>query len=117
MERPDIPAGLPDDIEDRKETARRWFEELRDQICAAFEKIEDDLTGPFADYSPGRFEQTPWQRDGGAGGGGTAIGFFAGRSYQKVATWFGEGSALAVLAIALVAVIVWHLRRRRKQKA
>jgi membrane protein DedA with SNARE-associated domain len=46
-----------------------------------------------------------------------AIGFFAGHSYQKVATWFGEGSALAVLAIALVAVLVWHLRRRRTQKA
>lgn len=61
----------------------------------------------------------PWNALGGLAWGTAvvAIGFFAGHSYQKVATWFGEGSALVVLAIALVAVIVWHLRRRRKQKA
>ena len=61
----------------------------------------------------------PWNALGGLAWGTAvvAIGFFAGHSYQKVATWFGEGSALVVLAIALVAVIVWHLRRRRTQKA
>ena len=61
----------------------------------------------------------PWNALGGLAWGTAvvAIGFFAGHSYQKVATWFGEGSALVVLAIALVAVIVWHLGRRRTQKA
>ncbi|MEC7649452.1 MAG: coproporphyrinogen III oxidase, partial [Pseudomonadota bacterium] len=27
--------------------ARNWFESLRDDICTAFEAIEDDLSGPF----------------------------------------------------------------------
>ena len=44
----DIPldcAGIMDNgqIETRKETARAWFETLRDQITAAFEAVEDAL--------------------------------------------------------------------------
>ena len=41
------PTPLPDatTIERRKDEARAWFESLRDRICAAFEKIEDDLSG------------------------------------------------------------------------
>ena len=29
-------------IDQHKSSARAWFESLRDQICAAFEKLEDD---------------------------------------------------------------------------
>jgi coproporphyrinogen III oxidase len=32
-----------DSLETRKTHARTWFEELRDKICAAFEKLEADL--------------------------------------------------------------------------
>jgi coproporphyrinogen III oxidase len=70
MERPVLPQGLPADIDDKKQAARNWFESLRDQLCAAFEKLENELSGPLSDTPPGRFEKKPWQRDEGRGGGG-----------------------------------------------
>lgn len=83
QQRPDLPTGLPGDIEEKMAAASAWFERLRDDICAAFERIEDDLTGPFVEYSAGRFERRPWQRNEGEGGGGV-MSMLYGRVFEKV---------------------------------
>lgn len=83
VDRPKLPEGLPADIEDRKARAEQWFHALRDRIVTEFEKLEDDVTGQFSEYAPGRFEQTPWQRDEGKGGGGI-MSMMHGRVFEKV---------------------------------
>ena len=73
----DIP--LDDSVEEQKEKSALWFKILRDQICAEFEKIEDELTGSTA--KPGRFERTKWEREGGGGG---EMSVMRGRVFEKV---------------------------------
>src|ERR1043165_8410126 len=73
-------------IEQRKQRARAWFEALRDQICAAFEKLEDDASSSLYPGEAGRFVRTPWERTdhtGGKGGGGV-MSMMRGRLFEKV---------------------------------
>ena len=81
-----------------RKKARRWFESLRDDICAAFESIEDDLTGTHSDRPVGRFQRKSWERSaeqpGGSGGGVMSV--MRGRVFEKVgvniSTVWGEFS-------------------------
>ena len=98
---PNGPSPLPDEatVLRWKEEARAWFAILRDRICAEFEKIEDELTGPHADLPPGRFVRKDWKREAGAAGqdrGGGTMAIMHGRVFEKVgvnvSTVFGEFS-------------------------
>ncbi len=79
---------MSDDVEQRKIRARAWFENLRDDICAAFEAVEDALpaSAPLADRKAGRFTRTPWLRTdhSGAPGGGGVMSLMRGRVFEKV---------------------------------
>ncbi|MGE0062484.1 MAG: oxygen-dependent coproporphyrinogen oxidase [Xanthobacteraceae bacterium] len=77
-----------DTLDKRKAQARAWFESLRDEICAAFERLEDEAPAmpQTAALPAGRFVRTPWQRtdhNGEAGGGGV-MSMMHGRLFEKV---------------------------------
>ena len=76
---------MPVDEHNRKETASRWFEDLRNSICDAFEKLEDEqVSGPHADKPAGRFELRDTKRGtDGDGGGGLMSVMRGGRLFEK----------------------------------
>jgi coproporphyrinogen III oxidase len=79
---------MTEELVTERERASAWFKELRDQIVAAFEGLEDSHTGPLADRLPaGRFEVTPTKRtaeDGSDAGGGLMSVMRGGRVFEKV---------------------------------
>jgi coproporphyrinogen III oxidase len=88
-------------IEQRKARAKAWFEQLRDEICAAFERLEDEAPAALYPGAPGRFVRTPWRRGDGqetksCDQGGGVAGMMRGRFFEKVgvhvSTVYGEFS-------------------------
>src|SRR5262249_18430699 len=73
-------------IEDRKARARGWFEALRDDLCAAFELLEDEAPSSLYPGAAGRFVRTAWDRTDhtGAAGGGGVMSMMHGRLFEKV---------------------------------
>lgn len=72
---------------DEQKQAQNWFQNLRNDICAAFEQIENELTEtPFAGDEPGNFSRKTWERtdDDGAPGGGGEMSVMHGRVFEKV---------------------------------
>jgi coproporphyrinogen III oxidase len=83
-------------LESRKARAKTWFEALRDDICAALERLETDAPASLYGGSAGRFVRTPWSRNDhtGAPGGAGVMSMMKGRVFEKVgvhvSTVFGE---------------------------
>lgn len=77
--------------EDERRIAAEWFAELRDQICASFEQIEEDYDGPLNEQPAGKFERKTWDREGGGGG---IMSILRGRVFEKagvnISTVMGE---------------------------
>lgn len=82
--------------EAHKERATAWFAEVRDNLCARLEELEQtaqpqELNEAFA---PAAFERKSWTRDG--GGGGTMAVLREGRVFEKagvnISTVHGEFS-------------------------
>ena len=73
-------------IDNRKARARNWFESLRDDICVAFEQLEDEAPASLYPGENGRFARTPWDRTdhGGGPGGGGVMSMMHGRLFEKV---------------------------------
>ncbi len=42
------------------------------------------------------------------------LGYFAGTAYARVEGLVGRGAAIAIAAVVVVGLIVWHVRRRRE---
>ncbi|WP_417475676.1 oxygen-dependent coproporphyrinogen oxidase [Leisingera sp.] len=82
------------EMTEEKARAAAWFRELRDQIVAAFERLEADHgEGPFSDQEPGRFEVTETKRsaeDGSDAGGGLMSVMRGGRVFEKVGVNISE---------------------------
>lgn len=85
---------MTDTPDARKTTASAWFRQLRDDIVAAFETLEDaNAPGPFSDLPAGRFEVTPTARsadDGSDAGGGLMSVMRGGRVFEKVGVNWSE---------------------------
>jgi coproporphyrinogen III oxidase len=98
--------------EQRKETASGWFEQLRDRLLTALERLEAELPpgAPLSDRPAGQFKRTAWQRTdhsgaqpisglpeignvdtgpagagpGGGPGGGGVMAMLHGRVFEKI---------------------------------
>ena len=73
-------------LEEKQQQAQAWFANLRDQICAEFELIEQEYLAnhgslPLRQNEAAKFERKTWQRQE---GGGRTMSIMRGNVYEKV---------------------------------
>jgi coproporphyrinogen III oxidase len=71
-------------LNEEKSQAQNWFEQLRDELCASFEQLEDELKG--SPLEAGRFQRTEWRRqtNGTGEAGGGVMSMLRGRVFEKL---------------------------------
>jgi len=96
---------MTDPTDDRQARASAWFRDLRGDIVATFETLED--RDDAHDLPPGRFEVTETRRtaeDGGEAGGGIMSVLRGGRHFEKVGVnWSEVHGRLSPRAVAAMA--------------
>ncbi len=70
-------------IEEKQNLTSAWFKDLRDKICAEFEKIEVE----FGAENPGKFVRKNWDREGGGSG---EMSLMKGNVFEKVGVKFSK---------------------------
>ena len=76
-----------DSLDEKKELAKNWFQELQNQICNEFTAIEDERVladeeaSGVSDLPAGTFQEKNWNREGGGGG---RMRVMKGRIFEKV---------------------------------
>lgn len=86
-------------IDEKKDLAAEWFQDLQEKICTAFETIESELTvGQKSPLPAGQFEYTPWMREttdepnisGSILQGGGKMAVMRGRVFEKIGVNFSR---------------------------
>ena len=67
-------------MKNKKEITAKWFENLRNDLCLAFEKIELEFAEG-KDLEAGKFKQKSWDREGGGGG---VMSVMHGNVFEKI---------------------------------
>jgi coproporphyrinogen III oxidase len=74
-------------VQEKKEVTSKWFQNLRNQICAEFEKIEIEFAEKENLENPGKFVRKNWDREGGGSG---EMSLMKGNVFEKVGVNFSK---------------------------
>ncbi len=79
-------------LEEKQQITSQWFGDLRDKICAEFEKIEAEFAATNNLNNPGKFQRKNWNRQDIAGvdGGSGEISLMKGNVFEKVGVNFSK---------------------------